>query len=87
MWTVRQRGWSGSKNGELLRKAEAAGFEVFLTGDQSIGFQQNLSGMQVRILVMKAASNALEDLLPLGPAVLEAMPLAQAGAWTVIQGA
>lgn len=40
--TVQQQGWAGLKNGELLREASAAGFQVFLTADQNIEFQQNL---------------------------------------------
>jgi hypothetical protein len=41
--TVQQQGWAGMKNGELLRSAAAAGFEVFLTADRNLEFQQNLS--------------------------------------------
>ena len=37
--TVQQQGWAGSKNGELLRQAESAGFEIFLTSDQNLEFR------------------------------------------------
>lgn len=37
VFTVRYQGWSGLKNGQLLGSAEAGGFEVFLTGDQTLG--------------------------------------------------
>ena len=40
--TVSYMGWSGLKNGELLKAAEVAGFEIFLTGDQKLSYQQNL---------------------------------------------
>src|ERR1017187_8944814 len=40
--TVKQQGWAGLKNGALLREAVAAGFNVFLTSDQNMEFQQNL---------------------------------------------
>ena len=40
--TVQQKGWAGLKNGELLRRAADAGFEVFLTADRNLEFQQNL---------------------------------------------
>jgi len=41
VFTVRFMGWSGLKNGELLRTAENGGFEVFLTGDQTMSDEQN----------------------------------------------
>ena len=43
--TVQQESWAGLKNGALLTKAEDAGFSVFLTGDQNLEFQQNISKM------------------------------------------
>jgi predicted nuclease of predicted toxin-antitoxin system len=52
--TVQQESWAGTKNGELLAHAEAAGFEVFLTGDQNIEFQQNLETSRLAILVLQA---------------------------------
>jgi len=41
--TVQQCGWAGFKNGELLRVAADAGFEVLVTADRNLQFQQNLS--------------------------------------------
>ncbi len=40
--TTQEQGWAGLKNGALLKQALAAGFEVFITGDQNLEFQQNL---------------------------------------------
>jgi predicted nuclease of predicted toxin-antitoxin system len=77
--TVQQQGWAGLKNGELLRKAEEAGFEVFVTADQNLEYQQNLSDSELFILVLVAQSNTLEDLLPLVPSLLAEIPNAQAG--------
>lgn len=71
--TVQQQGWAGLWNGELLRQAAGTGFEAFLTADQNIEFQQNLTGSPLRVIVLAAPSNALEDLLPLVPAVLAAI--------------
>ena len=70
---VQQLGWAGLKNGELLKQAAAARFEIFLTSDQSLEFQQNLKNSRLFIVVLVAASNALEDLIPLVPAALAAM--------------
>jgi predicted nuclease of predicted toxin-antitoxin system len=61
--TVQQQGWAGQKNGELLKLAAAAGFEIFLTSDQSLEFQQNLSNSPLFIVVLVAVSNAIEDLV------------------------
>ena len=77
--TVQQEAWAGLKNGELLTRAEAAGFSVFLTGDQNLEFQQNISKRGLGVVVLRAVSNALEDLLPLVPAVLSAIETVQPG--------
>ena len=63
--TVQQESWAGLKNGDLLKVAEAAGFSVFLTGDQNLVYQQNLKKRNLGVIVLAASSNALEDLLPL----------------------
>ena len=51
VFTVSFKGWSGLKNGELLRTAESDGIEVFLTGDQTLSHEQNLQGRIVAILL------------------------------------
>jgi predicted nuclease of predicted toxin-antitoxin system len=68
--TVQQQGWAGSGNGELLRRAAAEGFEIFLTADQNLQFQQNLAGSPLSVVVLIAPSNKLEDLVPLIPFLL-----------------
>ena len=47
--TAQQCGWGGIKNGDLLRRAEDE-FELFITSDQSIRYQQNLAGRKIAIL-------------------------------------
>lgn len=49
---ARSRGWDALKNGELLTAAEAAGFDVFLTTDRNIRYQQNLSGRKIAVVVL-----------------------------------
>lgn len=71
--TVQQEGWAGLKNGELLRKAEAASYHVFVTGDRNLEYQQNLRNRTLGVVVLNAPSNALEDLLPLIAETLEAV--------------
>jgi hypothetical protein len=54
--TAYERGWQSLSNGELLEAAEAAGFELLVTTDQSLQYQQNLTKRRIRILVLKTAS-------------------------------
>lgn len=49
---ARSRGWAELGNGELLSKAESAGFEVLVTTDRNIGYQQNLAGRRIAIVVL-----------------------------------
>lgn len=46
------QGWSGLKNGALLAEAEKAGFDLFITADQEIGYQQTLTGRRIALLVL-----------------------------------
>ena len=61
-----------TKNGALLR-AVATGFDVFLTTDRSIPFQQNLQTFPLAFVIMHGVSSRLEDLLPLVPETLAAL--------------
>ena len=70
--TVAERGWSGKKNGELLREAEAE-FDAFITMDRGIEYQQNLKSRRLAILLLTAPSNRRQDLEPLMPVVNNAL--------------
>jgi len=63
------------KNGELLQLA-ANKFDVFLTIDRNLEYQQNFSGIVLAVVVIHAASNDIAVLRPLMPAVLAALPRA-----------
>lgn len=54
--TAFEMGWSKLQNGDLLREAEAAGFDVFLTTDQNLAYQQNLSARQIAVVVLPTTS-------------------------------
>lgn len=77
--TVHQQGLAGLTKGELLRRATEEGFEVLVTADQNLQFQQNLARSRLRVVVLVAPSNALEDLLPLVPSILGAIPKSRPG--------
>ena len=70
--TVPKSGWAGVKNGKLLALA-ATKFDVFLTTDQNIEFQQNLSTLPISVLIVVAKSNRMEDIAPLVPEILKAL--------------
>lgn len=71
-------GWSGIKNGPLLQRA-AQEFDVFLTVDQGIEYQQNPVELAVAIIVMVARSNDIDVLRPLMPRVRETLNSASPG--------
>ncbi len=77
--TVQQESWAGLKNGQLLSKAEAAGFSVLVTGDQNLEHQQNWKKRKLGVVVLCATSNALEDLLPLVANALAAIDRVEPG--------
>lgn len=66
-------GWAGIKNGALLTLAEKE-FDVFVTVDRNLAFQQNLPRLNLAGLVLDAASNRLADLKPLAPKILSTLP-------------
>ena len=70
--TVVEMGWSGVMNGELLRRAEAV-FDVFLTADQNLEFQQNIPKLRLGVVVLAARSTKLDDLVPLSAQIASAM--------------
>lgn len=82
--TVPQQGWSSTKNGALLRLAEGAGFDAFLTADQSLQYQQNLSASKLRIIVFTAVSNRMEHIGPLLPLAIAALREMEPGALRMI---
>ena len=77
--TAYERGWSELQNGELIAAAEAAGFEVFVTTDRNLKYQQNLTARTLSIVVLLTTSWPRIQLSL--PAVLTALEHARAGAY------
>jgi predicted nuclease of predicted toxin-antitoxin system len=71
--TAEWAGLKGKKNGEVLREAEAAGYEVLLTMDRSMPLQQNLSGRSLSVILIRSRTNQIEDLLPLASSILDTL--------------
>ena len=70
--TVPEMGWSGTKNGSLLRLAEAS-FDVFVTADQNLQYQQNLHSTLIGIIVLVAPNTRFDTLQSLFPQVIQAL--------------
>lgn len=80
---VPQMGWATIKNGRLLRLAEKE-FDVFVTVDRNLSFQQHLPKFDIAVAVLRAKSNRLEDLRPLAGPLLAALDKMQPGRVTII---
>jgi predicted nuclease of predicted toxin-antitoxin system len=76
--TVRRAGYGSKKNGELLNLAEGR-WDVLLTSDRNIKYQQSMTGRKVSILILCAKSNRMKDLLPFMPLCAEALLSIKAG--------
>ena len=78
-----QQGWSGAKNGKLLALA-ATKFDVFITVDKNLPYQQNTSTLPVTVVVLDAISNELDYLLPLIPALEIALLRHKPGSYVLL---
>lgn len=70
--TVVQCGWSGKKNGELLALADPL-FDLLLTLDKNLPYQQSLNTKRIAVLIVRVPSNRMQDLLPVVPECLAAL--------------
>jgi hypothetical protein len=77
--TVPELGLSGKRNGELLSLAGAAGFEVFLTLDRGLEYQQNLRDHKLAVILIRGRSSRLSDLIVHVPELLAALSSIQPG--------
>ncbi len=79
---ARSLGWDRLSNGELLTAAEAAGFQVLLTTDQNLSYQQNLGARRIAIVVLGKTSWPL--IKPVLATVTAAVNAATAGTFTLV---
>ena len=70
--STRQMGWDSYHNGELLTLARGH-FDVLITRDQNMEYQQNLSQLGMAIVVLHSRSNAMRDLEPMAPDILDSV--------------
>ena len=62
--TVRDLGWSGKKNGELLQLMSSSGFDALMTIDKNIRYQQDLDQFEIKVVILNAEDNKLSTLGP-----------------------
>lgn len=79
VFTVHSLGWSGIKNGELLRRAGEV-CEVFVTPEHNLEFQQNIRVLPFGVAVVRAVSNRMRHLVPLVSSILAAAARVTPGA-------
>ncbi len=83
--TVAEAGWAGVKNGALLQLA-ASHFDVLLTVDRNLEYQQSFSALAIAVIVVDVPSNDIDVLRPFMPAVLNALPNVKPGTVTHVGG-
>jgi len=81
-WSIsiaREEGWGGMREGEILRTAAGAGFDIILTADRTIAYRENLRQIGIAVLVLRPFRNRIEELRLLVPQVLSILPLLRPG--------
>jgi hypothetical protein len=81
--TVQGVGWAGKKNGELLTLA-SHDFEIFVTVDRNLYFQQNIPKFNIAVVILSARTNRLVDLRPLAVSLLAELPTLKPGQIAII---
>ena len=79
-------GWSSKRNGELLQLMLAQKFDVLLTVDRNLEFQQNVRASGLGVVVVIVRRNRLKELRPLAPAMLEAIARVRSGELIRVEG-
>ena len=74
VWTVQEMGWLGKSNGKLMDLASKNGFQVLITVDKNLRYQQHLKQFDLAIIVLNVQRNTLKHLKPLIPPVLKKIP-------------
>ncbi len=81
--SVKGMGWTGLKNGELLECAEKE-FDVFLTGDRNLSFQQRTGKFNIAIIVLQTGNTQLRNCLPMLPQVHDLLSVIKPGQVVVV---
>lgn len=71
VFTIKERGWNGLKNGVLLNKLLENNFDALITYDKNLQYQQNFKKYPIAVFVLTAPINKYEVLTKLSPKILE----------------
>ena len=82
--TAQWAGLKGVKNGRMLRDAEAASYDVFITVDKGVPHQQKLNQRKIPVGLIRSKTSQIEDLLPYVPAILKELDAIQPGQIAII---
>ncbi|MBV9083256.1 MAG: hypothetical protein JOZ62_11300 [Acidobacteriaceae bacterium] len=77
--TCRYAGFNGLTNGELIDAAEQAGFDVLITVDQNMPYQQRIQNRTVSVIVLRGRTTSIDDLVILMPDVLATLEVLKPG--------
>ena len=83
--TVQDKGWTSIQNGALLEEANDH-FDVLVTFDSNLEYQQDLTGKSISVLVIRTRSNTYKSLTPLLPSILEALEALEPGQVVRVSG-
>jgi hypothetical protein len=84
VYTVEEAGFKGLKNGDLLREASGK-FDVLITVDQKLRYQQNIKSLKIAVLVFAVRRNTYEELHPLMDHALDALKHIKSGEFVIIK--
>jgi predicted nuclease of predicted toxin-antitoxin system len=82
--TAPEMGWASKRNGELLALAVSAEFDVLLTVDRNLSYQQDVSGFDIAVVVLIAGSTTLGALRPLVPQLLRRLEIVERRRVTIV---
>ena len=82
---VQELGWAGMKNGALLLAARRSGFEVLVTVDRNMEYQQNIPASGLALVVLQGRTSRVPDLLPVLPVLHSVLPGVVAGTVTHVR--
>jgi len=78
VYTVPEMGWASHRNGVLLSSASGK-FDVLITTDQRMHYQQNVAGYEIAVVVLVARRNKLDFLIPLVPELVKVLAMVKGG--------
>ena len=76
--SAQKKGWSGLTNGDLFKQAEAE-FDLLITGDRNLSFQQDMTTLNIAVVVLHAKTTKLDDTMVLIPKLISLLPTLQPG--------